>query len=124
MGIFSLILIVLWIAIIFEGIYGLAKGHFPKEQNKVEKHDPAPYKKWVKISSVVLILCSVVNIILSILDSFSEAEDWKFVGLIVLAVILTIVIMSISYRKIVIPADRKAGIEGEFKKILEENSKK
>ena len=75
MSIFSLILIVLWVAIIIEGVYGYSKGHFPKEEDKVKKHDPTAYKRWVKISSVLLIICSIVNIVLSILDSFSEAND-------------------------------------------------
>lgn len=121
MSIFSLILIVLWVAIIIEGVYGYSKGHFPKEEDKVKKHDPTAYKKWVKISSVLLIICSIINIILSILDYFSEANDWKFTIMIVATVVLAIVIMSVIYCKVVIPADRKAGIEGEFKKILEEN---
>ena len=98
-----------------------SKGHFPKEEDKVNKHEPMAYKKWVKISSVILIICSIINIILSILDFFSETNDWKFTILIAVIVILAIAIMSIAYRKIVIPSDRKAGIEGEFKKILEEN---
>ena len=70
---------------------------------------------------MLLLFCSVINIVFSVLDSFSDDFDWKYILLIVLTVVATIVVMGITYRKIVMPADKKAGIESEFDKILKKN---
>ena len=72
MGIFTLILIVLWLSLVFEGIYGLVKGYFYREQNRVKKHDPDAYRKWVRITCVFLIICAVLNTIWCILDARSR----------------------------------------------------
>ena len=121
MGIFTLILIVLWLSLVFEGIYGLVKGYFYREQNRVEKHDPDAYRKWVRITSVFLIICAVLNTIWCILDARSGKQDFTYTVLIIVTVIVMIAITAISYCLIVKPADKKLGIESEFSKILKEN---
>ena len=121
MGIFTLILIVLWLSLVFEGIYGLVKGYFHREQNRVEKHDPDAYRKWVRITSVFLIICAVLNTIWCILDALSDKQDFTYTVLLIITVIVMIAITAISYCLIVKPADKKLGIESEFSKILKEN---
>ena len=121
MGIFTLILIVLWLSLVFEGIYGLVKGYFYREQNRVEKHDPDAYRTWVRITSVFLIICAVLNTIWCILDALSDKQDFTYTVLIIVTVIVMIAITAISYCLIVKPADKKLGIESEFSKILKEN---
>ena len=74
---FSLILIVLWLSLVFEGIYGLVNGYFYREKSKAEKHAPDAYRKWVRITSVFLIICAVLNTIWCILD----LPSWFYVYL-------------------------------------------
>ena len=121
MGIFSLILIVLWLSLVFEGIYGLVNGYFYREKSKAEKHAPDAYRKWVRITSVFLIICAVLNTIWCILDSLSKKDDFTYTILIIVTVIVMIEITVITYCLIVKPADEKLGIESEFSKILKEN---
>lgn len=120
MGIFSIILIIIWLSLIFDGVYGIAKGHFFKEQDKVQKHDQNAYRKWVRISGVLLIICSAINITWSIFDAFADDFDWTYVILIVITVAIFIAIVATTYYKIVKSADKKAGIESEIDKILKE----
>ena len=63
MGILSIVLIVIWASMILTGIYGLVKGYFYGEQDKVKKHEPNAYRKWIKLSSVFVILCGVINVV-------------------------------------------------------------
>ena len=120
MGILSIILIILWVVLLFEGIYCFVKGYFHKEAEKIKKHEPNAYRKWVKISGVLLILCSVINIVLGVLDSLSDAADWRYTILCVIVVAVMVAIISISYWIIVKPADKKSGIESEIDKIFNE----
>lgn len=121
MGIFSLILVVLWLSLLFDGIYGIVKGYFYREQSKAEKHAPDAYSKWVRITSVFIILCAVLNTIWCILDSLSKKEDNTYIVLIIITVMVMIAIAAVSYCLIVKPADKKLGIESEFSRILKEN---
>lgn len=123
MGILSIILIVIWATTIFNGIYGLAKGYFYREQEKAKQHEPKAYQKWIRFSSVFLILCGVINVILSILDGFSKANDFKYVIFIIITVAVVIAIIAVAYTRIVKPADKAIGIESEFDKILKEDKK-
>lgn len=121
MGIISLILIVLWLSLIIDGIYGIVKGYFFREQNKVSKHEPNAYHKWVRLSSVFIIICGITNTIWCILDSISEKAGYKYLILIIITVVIIIAITAVLYCLIVKPADKKIGIESEFSKILKDN---
>ena len=121
MGIVSIILIVIWLSFILEGVYGIVKGYFYHEQNKVDKHDPDAYRKWVRLSSVFCMICGVLNAIWCILDAISENSGFIYIILIIITVVVTIAVTAVSYRLIVKPADQKIGIESEFDKILKNN---
>ena len=121
MGILSIVLIVIWASMILTGIYGLVKGYFYGEQDKVKKHEPNAYRKWIKLSSVFVILCGVINVVLSILDGFAAAGDWKYVIFICVTVVVVIAAAAVAYVCIVKPADKAMGIESEFDKILKDN---
>ena len=120
MGLFSIIIIVLWASVIFEGIYGIVKGYFYREQEKVKKHEPNAYRKWVRLSSVFITICGVLNVIWSILDGFSEAADSKYIIFIIITVVVAIAAVAVAYTRIVRPADKALGIESEFDKILKD----
>lgn len=107
----SIILIIIWAMTIFYGIYGIVKGHFYREQEKAGKqHEPNAYHRWVRLSSVFMLICGVLNVIWSILDGFSDASDWKYIIFIIITVVITIAAAAIAYRFIVKPADEKARI--------------
>ena len=123
MGIFSIILIILWLSVIADGIFALVKGYFPREQDKVKKHEPNAYRKWIRFSSIFVILCGVINVILSILDGFSGANDFKYVIFTAITVVIVVAVVAIAYARIVKPADKALGIESEFDKIFENEKK-
>lgn len=121
MGIFSIILIVIWALMIVEGIYGLVKGYFFHEQEKVKKHEPNAYHKWIRLSSVLIIICGVLCVLWSFLDGFSKATDFKYIIFIIITVVVIIAAIAVAYRCIVKPADKAIGIESEIDKILKED---
>lgn len=116
--IFSIILIIIWASIIFNGIYGIIKGYFYGEKEKAKKHEPIAYRKWIKLSSVFLIICGILNVIWSYLEGFSDGNDFKYVLYIIITVIVVITIIAIAYTRIVKPADKAIGIESEFDKTI------
>lgn len=121
MGILTIVLIVIWISTAFEGIYGIAKGYFRHEREKAKKHEPNAYRKWVRLSSVFLIIFSVLNIIWCILDGATDAFDFKYVVYVIITVAVFIAAIAVAYILIVKPADKANGIESDFDRILKEN---
>ena len=104
----TIILVIVWASIIFQGIYGLVKGSFYHEQkDEAKKHEPNAYRKWVRISSVFITLCGIINVILSILDGFSGAHDFKYVIFIVITAAVVIAATAVAYACIVKPADKR-----------------
>ena len=124
MGIFTAIQIALWISLIASGVYGIAKGYFYREREKTELHEPKAYRKWVRLSSAILVLGGLINILWSILDAFNNVRDWTYVILILATVALVIVLTAVSYACIVKRADKKAGIESEIDRILKGDQNK
>ncbi len=121
MGLMTIVLIVMWASVVFEGIYGVVKGYFYREQEKAKKHEPVAYRKWVRLSGVFIAVCGVLNIIWSVLDSVSKAADFKYTIYIIITVVAVIAAAAVSYTRIVKPADKANGIESEFDKILKDN---
>lgn len=121
MGILDVVLIILWATTIFDGVFGIVKGYFYREKEKVNKHDPVAYRKWIRLSGVFLILCGVINIILCILDAFADAFNFKYVIFIVITVAVVIAAISVLYARIVKPADKALGITSEFDEILKKD---
>ena len=121
MGIVSIALIVMWAVVICNGIFALVKGYFYREQEKAKKHEPNAYRKWIRISGVLLIICGVLNIIWNILDSVSKESGFKYVIFIIITVAVVVAVIAFAYARIVKPADEAAGIESEFDKILKED---
>ncbi len=122
MGVFSIILIILWAYLIFDGVYGIIKGVFHKEEKKVEKHEPKAYHKWVRISSVFFTLCGILNIVWIAMGAiYSDDNTYLIYTLITVAV--CILLTAVTYRIIVKTADKKIGIQGEFSEILKESKK-
>ena len=124
MGIGSIALIIIWAGTVYNGVYALVKGFFPHEEKKAEKHDPKAYRKWVRFSGVFLTLCGVLNMIWNLLDAFSESPDFSSVLWVIITVVVAIAIICIGYVCIVKPADKAAGIESDFDKILKEEKEK
>ena len=117
----SIILMVLWAACIYQDIFGLIKGYFIGEKKKVEKHEPAAYRKWIRISSVLLILCGALNIFWEICDLCApDAGSFKYTILFIITLAVMIAAVSVAYVLIVKPADKKKGIESELEKEIKE----
>ena len=106
----TILLIIIWTPLIYEGVFGLIKGYFHGEQEKAKKHEPKAYRKWVRLSSVFIVLCGALNLVFSVLDGFSETNSMKYIVYILITVAVTIAASGVAYVGIVKPADKASGI--------------